>query len=150
MADLIPRTERGPLKRAQRALSNLPFSLSRMRDKLDQMFEQLSHNGWRWGVEVRDEADAVVVQADAPGFEAGDFDIHVTDDRLVLRAKKTEAKDKEGKIRERREQECYESVSLPVEIDREKVEARYHNGVLTVTLPKTAEGKGRRIVVKGD
>jgi HSP20 family protein len=39
-------------------------------------------------------------------------------------------------------------VTLPPGIDRNKVEAKYHNGVLTVTLPKTAEGKAKRITVK--
>jgi HSP20 family protein len=73
----------------------------------------------------------------------------VSDNRLVLRAaKKVETRDEKGKIREVREQECYESVTLPTGIDRDKVEATYHNGVLTVRLPKTAEGKGKKIAVK--
>ena len=89
------------------------------------------------------------MQAEAPGFEAGDFDVQVSDNQLVLRAaKKVETKDKEGKTSEYREQECYESVTLPPGIDRGKVEAKYHNGVLTMTFPKTAEGKARRVPVK--
>jgi len=89
------------------------------------------------------------VRAEAPGFEAGDFEVQVSDNRMVLRAPKmVETKDKEGKTTEHREQECYESVTLPPGIDRDKVEAKYHNGVLTVTFPKTAEGKSRRVPVK--
>jgi HSP20 family molecular chaperone IbpA len=37
---------------------------------------------------------------------------------------------------------------LPPGINREKVEAKYHNGVLLVRLPKTPEGKGQRIPVQ--
>jgi len=134
-----------------------PFFLSRMRDVFDRLFDRFSRQwpslwegtGWRWGLDVRDEEDAIVVQAEAPGFEAGDFDVQVSDNRLVLRAsKKVETKDEKGKVREYREQECYDSVTLPTGIDREKVEAKYHNGVLTVRLPKTPEGKGRRVPVK--
>jgi HSP20 family protein len=134
-----------------------PFFLSGMRDEFDRLFDRISQqwpslwggNGWRWGLDVRDEDDAVVVQAEAPGFEAGDFDVQVSDNRLVLRAsKKVETKAKEGKTTEYREQECYESVTLPPGIDRDKVEAKYHNGVLTVTFPKTSEGKARRVPVK--
>ncbi len=134
-----------------------PFFLSRMRDEFDRLFERFSQqwpgvfdaNGWRWGLNIRDEENAVVVEAEAPGFDAGDFDVQVSDNRLVLRAsKKTETKGKEGKVAERRAQECYESVTLPPGIDKNKVEARYHNGVLTVTFPKTAEGKARHITVK--
>jgi HSP20 family protein len=138
---------------------DFPFFLSRMRDEFDQLFERLCRgwpslweggaNAWRWGVDVREEDEAVVVRAEAPGFEAGDFDLQVSDNRLILRAaKKVETKDEQGKRREYREQECYQSVTLPVGIDKDKVEARYHNGVLTVTLPKTAESKAKRIAVK--
>jgi HSP20 family protein len=126
-----------------------PFFLSQMRDEFDRLFDRLAPEGWRWGLDVRDEDDAVVVQAEAPGFEAGDIDVQVSDNRLVLRAsKKVETKDEKGKVREYREQKCYESVTLPTGINRDKVEAKYHNGVLTVTLPKSAEGKGKKITVK--
>jgi HSP20 family protein len=138
---------------------DFPFYLSRMRDEFDQMLERFARGwpglregagtGWRWGLDVRDEDDRIVVRAEAPGFDAGDFDIRVSDNRLVLRAaKKVETKGEGGKSREYREQECYEAVTLPAGIDANKVEARYHNGVLEVTLPKTAEGKGKRIAVK--
>jgi HSP20 family protein len=134
-----------------------PFFLSQMRDEFDRLFDRISRqwpalgfsNGWHWGLEVRDEDEAVVVRAEAPGFEAGDFDIQVNDNRLILRAaKKVETKGEAGKAHEYREQECYESVTLPAGINRDKVDARYHNGVLTVTLPKTADGKAKKIAVK--
>ena len=98
---------------------------------------------------MRDQEDAIVVEAEAPGFEPGDFDVQVSDNRLVLHAaNKVETKAKEGTATEYSEQECYESVTLPAGIDRDKVEANYHNGVLTVTIPKTADGKARHVPVK--
>lgn len=137
-------------------MRGFPFSLSRLRDEFDRWFEQMARgwpslweggNGWRWGIDIRDEDNAVVVNAEAPGFDANDFDIQVTDDRLVLRAtKKVETKEEKG--RQIREQEFYESVLLPAEIDREKVEAKYHNGILTVTMGKTPASKAKRISVK--
>lgn len=138
--------------------SEFPFLLSRMRGEFDRLIERLFHDwsglwhgaGWRWGLEVRDEDDAVVVEAEAPGFEPEDFDVQVSDNRLVLRAAKTvQRKDEKGQLREYREEKCYESVTLPAGIDRDKVEARYHNGMLTITLPKTAASKARHIAVKG-
>ena len=162
MKSLIPRKNKknGLAKRAERLLlQDSPFSLSRMRDEFDQFFDRLSRDfplmkefddaGWRWGLDVADETDKVVVQAEAPGFDAGDFDIRVEDGRLVLIAsKEVETKDEKGNVQEYREQECYEAVALPDGIDKDKVEAKYHNGVLTVTLPKTEEGKAKRIAVK--
>ena len=40
-------------------------------------------------------------------------------------------------------------MALPVAVVTDKVEAQYQNGVLTVTMPKAEESKGRRIEVKG-
>jgi HSP20 family protein len=140
-------------------LGDFPFSLSRMREEFDRMLDRVAREftafptfrgeGWRWGLEVEDEDDAIILRAEAPGFEPGDFDLRVEDGRLVLRAsKKVETKGEKGEVKEYREQECYETVALPSGIDKEKVDAKYHNGVLTVTLPKTPEGKPKRIAVK--
>ena len=147
-----PATKGGFLTRFE----DFPFQLSQMRAEFDRLLEQLAGdfpsywegNGWRWGMDVEDQDDAVVVRAEAPGFDAGDFDVQVSDNRLVLRAaKKVESKGKKGET-EVREQECYQSVTLPDGIDKDKVAAKYQNGVLTVNLPKTAEGKAKRIAVK--
>jgi len=156
-----------PWRRTRRALArdggegvpsrDFPVVLNRMRDEFDRLFERCAREmpalwrdegGWRWDVDVKDEEGAVVVRAEAPGFEAADFDLEVCDDRLVLRAsKKVEKVEDGGKQRAVREQECYESVALPAGIAKDKVSAEYHNGVLTVTLPKTAEAKGKRVPV---
>jgi HSP20 family protein len=131
------------------------FQLSRLREEFDRIMERFAaewsstwaRDQWQWGIDVEDQDDAIVVRAEAPGFEAGDFDLQVSDNRLVLRAtKKVESKGKAGES-EIREQECYQSVTLPDGIDKDKAEAKYHNGVLTVSLPKTAEGKAQRIAV---
>jgi HSP20 family protein len=164
MANMIPqktnRSEQaGTSRRAIATYGEFPFFLSRMRDEFDRLIERFAGEwpslwegagkGWRWGLEVRDEENAIVVEAEAPGFDAGDFDLQVTDNRLVIRAiKKAETKGKEGKAREYCEQECYQSVTLPPGIDKDKVDAQYRNGMLTVTMPKTTVGKGKKVPVK--
>lgn len=125
----------------------------------DRLFEQFFRGwpalwaacgrDWHWGLDVREDDTAVTVQADAPGFEPGDFDLQVRGDQLVLRAAHEEEEGEKGGPREWRRQEFYRSVSLPPGIDPDKVEAKYRNGVLTVTLPKTEASKGRRITVQG-
>jgi HSP20 family protein len=135
-----------------------PFFLSRMRDEFDRLLHRFTHNlptmwemggsTWRWGVDMEEKDDALVVKAEAPGFEANDFDVHVEDHRLVLRAsRKTESTGKNGKSVE--QQEFYQSVTLPTDINKDMVEASYHSGVLTVTMPKTAAAKGKKITVQG-
>ena len=136
-----------------------PFFINRMRDEFDRLFHRFTHNlphlwdmggnNWRWGVELEDKTDTLVVKAEAPGFEFDDFDIRVEDHRLVMKAAhKTEsAKEKEGKTIE--ERQCYQSITLPCDVDKEKTGATYHNGVLTVTMPKVPDAKGRKIPVQG-
>lgn len=163
MKSLIPwknkKTELARRREPLFPIEDSPLSLSRMRDEFDRLFDRLSREfaamegvnggGWRWGLDVADEDDKVVVHAEAPGFDAADFDLRVEDHRLVLRAsKKVETKDEKGNVQEYREQDCYESVALPDGIDKDNVEAQYRNGVLTVTLPKTDEGKAKKIAVK--
>jgi HSP20 family protein len=131
-----------------------------IRDELDRIFTRfaselhslLATNGtaWKWSFDITDEDEAIVVRAEAPGFEAKDFDIQLEDTRLVLRANKTHTKEEAGKKSEVTDVACYESIDLPATIDKDKIEARYHNGVLTITLPKTADAKARRIKVKAE
>jgi HSP20 family protein len=148
-----PAQRPGPAARVR----EFPFFLSRLRDEFDHLLDRFSktwpglwrdtEQGWRWGLEVEDQDDAVVVRAEAPGFEPGDFDLQVQDGRLTLRAaRKTETKKDEA--REWSQRQCYQSMTLPAGINKDKVDAHYHNGVLTITLPKTPEGKGRRVPVK--
>ena len=161
MAGLIPwrkwKGEPGGNGGALAPVHGFPALMRRMQSEFDELFDRFARNwpvtledfgkGWRWGLDVEDKDDSVVVKAEAPGFEAGDFDVRVSGDRLILRAaRKTETKEKEGEYRE--ECECYESMTLPPGIDKEKIDARYHSGVLTVTIPKTKEGKGKKIAVK--
>jgi HSP20 family protein len=135
-----------------------PFALGRLREEFDQVFNRLHKawrdweggHDWRWDLKVEDGGEAVVVRAEAPGFAAEDLDVQVTEDRLVLRAsRKEEVKEEQGGRQEEGRREFYEAVTLPAGIDKDKVEAVYQSGVLTVTLPKTEVVRPRRIPVRG-
>jgi len=102
-------------------------------------------------VDITDRAEDIVVKAELPGLDKDDFTIEVEADRLVLRGeKKAEKEQKEGTcvIREARYGSFYRAIPLPATVDRDKAEAAYKHGVLTVTLPKTADAKSRRVKVK--
>lgn len=150
--------EATPAGQEMQRAEDRPFFLSRMRDEFDRMFHRFTRNWptlwemggstWRWDVNLQEKDDALVVTAEAPGFEASDFDIRVEDHRLVLRAShKSEIKEKE--MQKTEERECYQSITLPCDINTDKVDATYHNGVLTVTMPKPAEAKGKKVPVQG-
>jgi HSP20 family protein len=98
-------------------------------------------------VDVQERDDAVVVRADAPGFEPGDFDVEIRGDSLVLCACQSEEATKEDEFRWQK-RELYRSVPLPAEIDADNIDAKYRNGILTIKMPKTEHAKGRKIEIK--
>lgn len=132
--------------------------LSRLRAEFDRLFDDFFQSGsglpaWadepqsRWSVDIDELEDKVVVRAEAPGFEPGDFDIQVHDNQLQLCACQSEEKNEDGAHQWRR-QELFRSVPIPSGIDSEHVDAHYRNGVLTIKLPKTEASKAKRIEVK--
>jgi HSP20 family protein len=106
--------------------------------------------GWdAWNLDMEDTGKEVIVRAEAPGFEAHEFDVQLRGDQLFIRAEhKEEAKEGEGEERARRYGVYERWLTLPSGLDADKVEARYRNGVLEVHLPKTPEALGRKIQVK--
>jgi HSP20 family protein len=99
-----------------------------------------------WGLEVEEKEEEVVVRAELPGFEAKDLEINLRGNVLYIRAEHHEAT--EGEEAERRHAKLKRSVTLPMGIVPDKVEATYRNGVLEVHVPFTPEAKPRRIAVK--
>jgi len=102
-------------------------------------------------VDIEDRADEVIVSAELPGLDKKDFDVEIEADRLILRGEKKASKEKrEGSYyySETSYGSFHRVIPLPAEVDRDKADATYRHGVLTVKLPKTEEAKGRRIAVK--
>ncbi|WP_165251093.1 Hsp20/alpha crystallin family protein [Paludisphaera soli] len=163
-----PTSTMKPTKAASRTVpATRPMAFSpmgwepmrRMREELDRLLEQ-AFGGWpalmeapigndRWGFDLQEKDDALIVRAEAPGFETGDFDVQIRGDHLILRATHEAEPDEKAGRHEWSRRELFRSVPLPSGIDASRVEADYRNGVLTVTLPKPAEIQARRIDVRG-
>jgi HSP20 family protein len=103
-------------------------------------------------MDVYETDNELVVESSLPGVKPEEVDISVTGNTLTIKAetKKEEEKDEKGKYycRERRYGLFQRSVSLPVEVDANKAEAVFDNGVLKLTLPKTEAQKPRKIAIK--
>jgi HSP20 family protein len=121
----------------------------------DEFWKQFQRpSGWLepgWGMpgpqaDVAETDDAVEVSVELPGLDEKDIDIEVTDESLIIRGeKKTERenKNKDYHLTERSYGSFYRSIPLPPGAEAEKATASYKHGVLSVTLPKTAEAKAR-------
>lgn len=149
MFGLMPwKKDRGSAALANRA----EHPLSLFRSEFDTLFDRFFGNwpafdgGWAgWGLDLDETDNEVTVKVDAPGFEPGDFDIQVSGDALRITAER-----KSGKgDRRAYERQFQRVVTLPAAVDAEKVEAKYRNGVLELTLPKTEQAKWKKIPVKG-
>lgn len=89
----------------------------------------------------------------APGMKKDDFKINLDGNLLTISAEKEETKEEKDKRYNRREynySSFSRSFTLPEEIKRDKIEAKYEDGVLNVMLPKneTAKAAPKNITIK--
>jgi HSP20 family protein len=106
--------------------------------------------GWP-NVEVNETANEVKVIAELPGLEEKDVKLELRDGLLTISGeKRSETEDKERRFSERYYGRFERSVPVD-DVDQDKVEASFRNGVLTVTLPRlpAAQQKVKRIVING-
>ncbi|MBW1699701.1 MAG: Hsp20/alpha crystallin family protein [Deltaproteobacteria bacterium] len=100
---------------------------------------------------VTEDKNNYYVRAELPGFKADELDISVAGDTLSISGeRKLPAEDEKAKYhrREREAGKFSRIVSLPAQVDMDKVEAGCADGVLTVVLPKTEAAKPKQITVK--
>ena len=106
-----------------------------------------------YGVDVREDADHLYVDAELPGFKKEDVNINLENQTLTIvaehkqNAEPTPGDKTEWLHRERRYSRFERSFTLPPTVDPASVEAKLGDGVLTVTLRKREETKPRRIPV---
>jgi len=101
--------------------------------------------------EVKETQDAFVVRADVPGVREADLDITLTGNRLTISGKREAEKEEKGETYyhvERQYGSFTRTFMVPEGIKPEACRAEMHDGVLMVTLPKTAEAATKKIPVK--
>jgi HSP20 family protein len=106
---------------------------------------------WIPSVDVSETGKAVVVKAELPGMDPKDIDISVNGKRLTLRGERKYEHEEKGESFHRVERSYgafSRDIGLPAEVDGNKVEATYKDGVLKVNLPKTKKSSTKKIEVK--
>ncbi len=103
-------------------------------------------------VDVRESEDEYVLSASVPGVAAKDLSIEIEDDGMVSISSQvsTERESEENGylVRERRMGGYQRRLRLATALDAGEAKAEVENGVLTLTLPKAAEAKPRRISIE--
>ena len=114
-------------------------------------------NGTRFfvpSVDVVERSDAYMISAEVPGVDPAAVDISFENNTLTLRGTKQPSlkREENEELRvytaERLSGEFERAVRLPEYVEGDKIEATYAHGVLTITVPKAAAARPRRIEVK--
>jgi HSP20 family protein len=140
-----------------------PFKeMMTLQERMNRMFEEVWGRGrrsdedfisasWVPAVDVRETRDALEIAAEVPGIDPKEVDVSIEGGVLTLKGSRRFEKATEGETYHRVERAygAFErSFTLPTNIDTEKINAVYRNGVLFLTIPKREEAKPRSISVK--
>jgi HSP20 family protein len=152
-------------KKADRPTMPAPFDS--LRRQIDRLFDDFQVGAWRlpftrsvfdiepfWrgefalaktpAVDVVEKDKAYEVTAELPGMDESNIEVKFSDGMLTIKGEKKEEKEEKKKdyyLSERSYGSFQRSFRVPEGVDSDKIDANFRNGVLTVTLPKTAEAQ---------
>jgi HSP20 family protein len=115
--------------------------------------EGIARGAWNPNVDIYENKDQIVLEAELPGMKREDFDLTIENSVITLRGERHfEKKDETDNYHrvERSYGSFTRSFTLPQTVSGEGVKAEYRDGVLRVTLPKREETKARRIEISGE
>jgi HSP20 family protein len=158
ISDLIPwgrDKEKRPASESENGANPL-VSLQRDINNVFEDFWRKVENGWNRrsdvvgmfgpSTDVTETDNSVDVSIELPGMTEKDIDISLSSDAMTIRGEKKvehEEKRKGVYMSERSYGSFYRTVPLPAGVDADKADATFKNGVLTVSLPKTAEAQAK-------
>jgi HSP20 family protein len=106
---------------------------------------------WVPAFDVSETDNELTIKADVPGMDKEDLNITVSDGILTIKGEKKHEKKEENKhyhCVERRYGSFSRTMRLPTEVEAEKVDATYKDGVLSITLPKSEVVEPKKIEIK--
>ena len=136
--------------------------IMQFREEIDRLFEDFfspwpvrrrrrQEVTWLPDVDVYEDENNVIVEADLPGLKGDEVDISITGNTLTIKGEKKQEKEEKGRnyyIVERSYGSFARSIELPAEVEPDKAKATMRNGVLKVTIPKAPEAKPKQIKVE--
>jgi HSP20 family protein len=134
--------------------------LTNLRDEINRLFdapfgefgrESEVFTGWSPALDVYEDKDSIMVKVELPGMKKEQIELSLHENTLTISGeRKAERAENSGDASrsERFLGRFQRTVTLPKPVDPNKVNARYKDGILTVTLSKTEESKPRQIEVK--
>ncbi len=101
-------------------------------------------------VDIYETNDEIILTAEMPGVDEKTIDVTLDNDILTIRGRTADQRPEGFELvySEYETGDFERSFSINESIDADKIEAQYHNGVLTVKLPKAEPAKAKKIEVK--
>lgn len=145
-------SDRDPFLSLHREVNRLFDDMFRSFDGGLPALGRMSSFAGSWpSVEISDTDKEIRVTAEVPGLEEKDIEVLLDDGGLTLKGeKRSETEDRDKQFSERFYGRFERRIPIGVDIHEDKVDARFRNGVLTVTLPKSekAQSQVKRIAIK--
>ncbi|TMR98961.1 Hsp20/alpha crystallin family protein [Nonomuraea basaltis] len=128
-----------------------PFTeFQQLWDQMGRLFEQGPETdiaAWRPVAETEETPDAYVVRAELPGLKREDINVELDGNELCVSGEIND-EEKGNRLRRRTGKFVYRTI-LPSDADTEQIRGELADGVLTVRVPKTEQGRSRRVEIKG-
>jgi len=105
---------------------------------------------WAPPVDITEDKDRILITAELPGFKEDQIEIQTENGMLTLRGERKFEKETDGKSYHRVERaygQFVRSISLPNNVDREKIRASFRDGLLQIELPKREDARPKTIPI---
>jgi HSP20 family protein len=155
------RKEEGKMTDLIRWRKGEDWGLTHMRREMDRLFDRFSEawpfrgsaetGRWMPSLDVSETDKELIVRAELPGMDPKEIDISLTGNRLTIKGERKherEEKKENFHLVERSSGSFSRSIQLPVEVSADKIKATYKDGVLSMSMPKTAPEAFKKIEVK--
>ncbi len=133
-----------------------------LRERMDKMFEDslsrfrmpeeaTMQTFWSPAVDIYETDENIVLKAELPGVDKSEVSVEVKDNTLILKGERKREKELKEENYHRIERSFgtfVRSFSLPVTVKQDQVKAKFKDGVLEVTLPKSEEAKPKQVKVE--
>ncbi len=119
------------------------------RSYLDDFFDDfVTSKGNDMKCDIYEENNVYHIDVDVPGFDKKDISIECKDGYLTITAKKEVVEDSKGKnyIRKERKYGNYTRSFYLGELDTDKIEAKFVNGTLSISVPKEEKQENKKVI----
>jgi len=129
-----------------------PVSLFDFSSPFDELFKGLDRNAEQWAnftpaIDIEEKDGTWHITADLPGLRKEDVKVEFHDGVLTISGERVKEAKGEGRYFERSYGRFVRSFNLPATVDAEKIDAKYENGVLHLSVPTAESKKAKTITI---